>query len=151
MTQAELLIQLRNANHLSQKEVAEELGVTRQAISRWEAGDAWPSMENLVALSRVYGVSLEEMTQTGTVDADHTSPSEPEKGEKLRFKKRAFFSIVISAFYIAVYIWGELTNSRSMARAGMLFTAVLLLLLLLIWFLQNLYISIRDLRKENKK
>ena len=123
MTQAELFIQLRKANHLSQKEVAEELGVTRQAISRWEAGDAWPSMENLVALSRVYGVLLEELTQTDTADADHTSPSEPEMEEprKPRFSKRTVFYIAISVLYIAVYILGEVTHSRNSAKLTIVF------------------------------
>ena len=123
MEQAEILTRLRKEKGLSQKEVAEELGVTRQAISRWEAGDAWPSMENLVALSRIYGVSLEELTQTDTADADHTSPSEPEMEEprKPRFSKRTVFYIAISVLYIAVYIWGEVTHSRNSAKLTIVF------------------------------
>ena len=51
MEQAEILTRLRKEKGLSQTEAAEELGVTRQAISKWESGRAFPSMEKLIALS----------------------------------------------------------------------------------------------------
>ena len=66
MEQAEILTRLRKEKGLSQTEAAEELGVTRQAISKWESGRAFPSMEKLIALSRLYGVPLEELYQDNT-------------------------------------------------------------------------------------
>ena len=55
------LTEARRQSGLSQKEVAEVLDVSRQAVSRWETGAAAPSTENLVELARLYGVSLDEL------------------------------------------------------------------------------------------
>ena len=57
----ERLTALRKKKGLSQLELAETLGVSRQAVSRWEVGASAPGMENLLALSRLYGVPLDEL------------------------------------------------------------------------------------------
>ena len=43
------------------KQVAESLGVSRQAVSKWESGASDPSTSNLLALAKLYGVSAEEL------------------------------------------------------------------------------------------
>ena len=53
------LARLRKEAGLSQQDLAERLDVSRQSISKWELGTALPSMENLIGLSRLYGVSLD--------------------------------------------------------------------------------------------
>lgn len=53
------LKELRAKKGLSQERVAEQLYVSRQAISKWENGEALPDMENLVAISKFYGVSID--------------------------------------------------------------------------------------------
>lgn len=55
----EKLISLRKANGLSQFNLAEQLGVSRQAVSKWEAGASKPSTENLKTLAALYDVPLE--------------------------------------------------------------------------------------------
>ena len=54
----EKLISLRKANGLSQFNLAERLGVSRQAVSKWEAGASKPSTENLKTLAALYDVPL---------------------------------------------------------------------------------------------
>lgn len=46
---------------MTQEFVAESLGVSRQAVSKWENGTSDPSTANLLALARLYGVSAEEL------------------------------------------------------------------------------------------
>ena len=46
---------------MTQEFVAEALGVTRQAVSKWESGRSDPSTSNLLALARLYGVPAEEL------------------------------------------------------------------------------------------
>ena len=46
---------------LTQEYVAEALGVSRQAVSKWENGSSEPSTANLMALSRLYGLSVDEL------------------------------------------------------------------------------------------
>ena len=55
----EKLVYLRKEKGLTQLKVAEELNVSRQAISRWESGVAMPSTENLRHLSELYGVPVD--------------------------------------------------------------------------------------------
>lgn len=46
---------------MTQEFVAEALGVSRQAVSKWERGDSDPSTANLLALAKLFGISAEEM------------------------------------------------------------------------------------------
>lgn len=49
---------------MTQEFAAERLGVSRQAVSKWENGSSDPSTSNLLALARLYGVSAEELLQS---------------------------------------------------------------------------------------
>lgn len=57
----ETLVYYRKRQGLSQIELAEELSVSRQTVSKWETGSALPSAENLLALSKLYGVSADAL------------------------------------------------------------------------------------------
>ena len=59
MTFAEKFYSLRKEAGLSQEECAENIGVSRQAISRWEMGTATPDMQNLLAISKLFSVSTD--------------------------------------------------------------------------------------------
>lgn len=54
--------QLRTERQLSQEALAQRLGLSRQAVAKWEAGAALPSTVHLLALCEVFGVSLEALT-----------------------------------------------------------------------------------------
>ena len=56
MTFGEKLQALRKAQGLSQEELAQQINVSRQALSKWESGALVPDTENVVALSRLFGV-----------------------------------------------------------------------------------------------
>ena len=55
------LVGLRKANKLSQEALAEKLGISRQAVSKWERAEASPDTDNLIALAKLYHVSLDEL------------------------------------------------------------------------------------------
>ena len=59
----EALKEHRGRCGLTQEYVAEALGVSRQAVSKWENGASEPNMSNLLALAKLYGVTLEELLQ----------------------------------------------------------------------------------------
>lgn len=59
---AALLGQFREKSGLTQEQLAEKLNVSRQAVSKWECGDATPDLDNLVALAELYGITLDELT-----------------------------------------------------------------------------------------
>lgn len=58
---AEILKTRRTSRGMTQEQVAEAVGVSRQAVSKWENGTAEPSTSNLLALARLYGVDLNEL------------------------------------------------------------------------------------------
>lgn len=58
---ANKLYELRKNNGLSQEELADKIGVSRQAVSKWERGEASPDTDNLIALANLYNVSLDEL------------------------------------------------------------------------------------------
>ncbi len=51
--------ELRETHHISQKALAEKLNISEQAVSKWESGLSSPSMQNMIALSDCFGVSIE--------------------------------------------------------------------------------------------
>lgn len=55
------LAELRKQHGLSQEELADKLGVSRQAVSKWERGEASPDTDNLIELAKIYNVSLDEL------------------------------------------------------------------------------------------
>ena len=61
MTMAEKILALRKQAGLSQEELADKLGVSRQAVSRWEMGAALPDAPNILGLSRLFGVTTDSL------------------------------------------------------------------------------------------
>lgn len=55
------LIQLRKYHRLSQEDLAEKVGVTRQAIAKWEAGETIPDLEKCRLLAEIFEVSLDDL------------------------------------------------------------------------------------------
>lgn len=60
-TLGESLKEHRTRCKMTQEFVAEHLGISRQAVSKWESGTSDPSTSNLLALAKLYGVSAEEL------------------------------------------------------------------------------------------
>lgn len=79
---ANRLIELRKKSGYSQEELADKLGLSRQAVSKWERAEASPDTDNLICLAKLYGVSLDQLLNTDeTVEeiAKETKEKEAEK------------------------------------------------------------------------
>lgn len=77
---ANRLYELRKKNNLSQEELAEKLGVSRQAVSKWERSEASPDTDNLIALAKIYGLSLDELIY-GEKEEKKQEPAEEPEGD----------------------------------------------------------------------
>lgn len=64
------LYELRKSAGLSQEEFAEKLGVSRQAVSKWERGEAYPDTENLIVISDMFNVTIDELLKSKTIADD---------------------------------------------------------------------------------
>ncbi len=78
MTLGQRISGYRKALGVSQEELGARLGVSRQAVSKWETGAAAPDMENLLALAREFGVSVAELTATPEPPAPAEAAGGPE-------------------------------------------------------------------------
>ena len=58
---ANRLCKLRKEHNLSQEQLAEKIGVSRQAVSKWERAEASPDTDNLIALAKIYGVTVDQL------------------------------------------------------------------------------------------
>lgn len=76
MTLEKKLVRLRKKEGMSQADVSEKLNVSRQAVSRWEAGDSRPSIENLQALCKLY-MAIVFCVPAFAVDTATTEQTEP--------------------------------------------------------------------------
>ncbi len=79
---ANRLVELRKKNNLSQEQLAEKIGVSRQAVSKWERSEASPDTDNLIMLARLYNVSLDELLKTeDEIPKYEDKPQEEEKSQ----------------------------------------------------------------------
>lgn len=105
MSLQEKLTNLRKKQKLSQLEVAEAISVSRQAVSKWEAGTTVPSTDNLKFLSDLYGVSVDYLLDNG---ADIPASPEEEATEiKAKTALRKKFTLerkLIAALSCAVVL-----------------------------------------------
>ena len=73
MSLAEKLVALRKQKGLTQMDLAEQLNVSRQAISRWEVGAAVPSIDNLRILSDIYEISVDYLLDDDASNIDKST------------------------------------------------------------------------------
>ena len=113
----ERLAQLRKDHSLSQNDLADKLNVSRQAISRWEQGTAVPSSDNLIYLSRLYGITLDELvygkeeieieqtegaTEISVPEETDSAKTQTRPWYKMRWVKLLFGVLVLGALIFAV-------------------------------------------------
>lgn len=67
MSFSEKIRLIRNENRLSQEELADRLGVSRQTVSKWELGNAYPEIDKLIAISNVYQVSIDYLLKDNCI------------------------------------------------------------------------------------
>lgn len=97
MTLDEKILNLRKARGWSQEELAERIGVTRQAVSRWESGSAKPDADKIVTICDLFGVSADYLLRdlAGGVEAS-VSFGSPKKGQPwLAWAASAFGAVTL--------------------------------------------------------
>lgn len=118
----EKIVELRKQKGLSQEELAEQLGVSRQAVSRWELGQTLPDIYNLVQLCELFGVSAdylvkEEASKRNSAAAEENPEEAKQKAKALAriAKERAKQQQAVRTFYYAMWITAIICVSFSVA------------------------------------
>ena len=71
------LMMLRNIHRYSQEQIAEKVGVSRQAYAKWENGATIPDVEKCALLAKVYGTTVDELLKTETAEGVGMIPPAP--------------------------------------------------------------------------
>ena len=98
------IYELRKKANLSQEQLAEKVGVSRQTISKWELGETAPDIKQAQVLSQVFGVSLDELTGNDTKEVIYEKVSNTEKLAGLIIKIIKIWGIIILACLIIAVI-----------------------------------------------
>ena len=81
---------LRQANRMTQQQLAATMNVSHQAVSKWETGQALPDMQTLLDLSRLFGVTIEQLLLGDIPEARlHPREADPEKPQAPAFDLRS--------------------------------------------------------------
>lgn len=140
---SEKIYTLRRKSGLSQEQLAKKIGVSRQAISKWEGGLSIPELEKIRALSEFFNVSIDELTREQETDnpSDDTEEKPYIADSKEKKNKIGFFLCLIGA--VCLILFGvimmihpssaEQLNESSMITingTGILIALILLLILI---------------------
>jgi transcriptional regulator with XRE-family HTH domain len=86
MTLAEKIFTPRKKNGLSQDELAQELGVTRQAVYKWESGNASPEIDKLKVLAKLFSVSFDYLLNDDIDDFDNDKDKSEGSQKKIAYR-----------------------------------------------------------------
>ena len=113
------IMSLRKKNGLSQEELAEKVGVARQTISKWELGETSPDLKQSKELSKIFNVSLDELTDNDIQNVLVQKTSNTEKLAGLILKLIKFiviFIIVLPILLIALRIIFKNIHEKNSGR-----------------------------------
>ena len=141
MSFGEKLSLLRKQRGMTQMELAEELDVSRQAVSRWEQGLSNPSTDNLVSIAQLFGVSIDALASESSsiehegqggeqeTQCEAARVSYPKKESGLYFAAQILLSVIVSVVVVwlmsgadkqkaAEYERGDLVQGQNQEQEG---------------------------------
>ena len=109
MILADKIIKLRKENGMSQEELSERLGVSRQAVSKWECNETVPDLQKIIQLSEMFYVTTDYLLKDyiESVDADAVHNAETVQSEKIGctlawWEITSAYWILMAALYLLV-------------------------------------------------
>lgn len=105
MSLGERLLQYRKSINISQDQLAEKIGVTRQTISKWETDQSTPEFNKIEPLCKVFGITTDELIKGESIinKEDKEKQKENNYDEKRNKKKAIVLSISIFLYCIATF------------------------------------------------
>ena len=107
MTLSEKIVSIRKAHGWSQEDFAEKMNVSRQAISRWENGTTLPDAQNVLQISKLFGVTTDYLLNDD-YESDKDIPAvhnATQENECLISKKKKGHLIAAICFTVAAFCW----------------------------------------------
>ena len=166
MTTGEKILELRNKKRISQDRLAEMLGVTRQAVSKWELDETLPDIENAIKIANLFETSLEYLFITEAEQKKESKTSFVNKYDSLDFlacTAAAGVSATVMVCWIirllrTVFIYLKITffsvwEREFIHKPGLvdLFNSTVDEMAVIFVLASVIYISLRTAKKLNKK
>jgi transcriptional regulator with XRE-family HTH domain len=113
---ANRLVQLRKQHNLSQEELAEKLGISRQAVSKWERAESSPDTDNLISIAKLYNISLDDLLKTDESQEDLRKQEQEKRSEeekngwennKTAMQKFPYPIVATVLFFIIGFVFNE--------------------------------------------
>lgn len=132
----ENLQNLRKSKNMSQEKLAEKVEVSRQSISKWERGESYPTMNNIMALCSIFHCKLNDLVHESLTDVD--SLDEDIKMSIVKFKEEK--QRKIKGISKAIYI---------LARIGKIVTTVAMPIIAFLLIVTPIFISNIELKDNS--
>ena len=135
MILADKITALRKKAGWSQEELAEQLGVTRQSVSKWEGAQSVPDMDKVVQMSRLFGVTTDFLLKDELSEEEDYTRKNKAKSPVIGAVSGIYW-LLVTAVYL-FYTFGPMGNGQPKyswfiwAVAGVLFGAVMLVVKLI--------------------
>ena len=135
MILADKITALRKKAGWSQEELAEQLGVTRQSVSKWEGAQSVPDMDKVVQMSRLFGVTTDFLLKDELSEEEDYTRENKAKSPVIGAVSGIYW-LLVTAVYL-FYTFGPMGNGQPKhswfiwAVAGVLFGAVMLVVKLI--------------------
>lgn len=146
MNFAEKIFSLRKSRNLTQEQLAEQLNVSRQSISKWESGQATPELEKVVAMSQIFDVTIDYLLKPSEIDelSVKTEILEKQQQQLLNRENRrsrlircVMYSLGVYLIAFVVYIIGhfyfEIWNPAVVLAEFLIATAAVLFVWAKLW------------------
>lgn len=106
----ENLYNLRKAAKMSQEKLAEKIGVTRQSVSKWENGESYPEMDNIMKLCDIFHCTINELVHENMVDIDSLDENVKMSVVKFKEEKQKKIRGISKAIYVIARIGKIITT-----------------------------------------
>ena len=91
---------LRKSKKMSQETLAEKVGVSRQSVSKWETGEAYPEMNNIIALCTIFNCEITDLVTENIIDLDSLGEEVKMSVVKLKKEKQKKVKGLSKAIYV---------------------------------------------------
>ena len=115
--------ELRKKKGMSQEELAEKIGVARQTISKWELGETSPDLKQAKELSKIFKISLDELTNNDIKEVLIEKTSNTEQLAGLILKLIKFFVLFVIVVFILLIIASIIFKNVRRSNSGRLMDA----------------------------
>ncbi len=133
---------LRKSKKISQEALAFKVGVSRQSVSKWETGDAYPEMNNILELCKIFHCHINDLVNDSIIDLDSLDEDVMEKIAKLKKNEQTKMKGLSKAISIIARI------GKIVVIVGLVFAAITMLITPMI--VNNIEVSNNELRYKNE-